>query len=283
MARPMGSYRNRPSSVRGKSLNETSEARDQFDKRSRPWTLTRTGGGFFALGALMDKHSGLPQMWSDLPPGARAALTEQWAGLAAGGLPCGSAIVDAHGHIIASGRNHSYDPAGAIETRMRYALQHNRLAHAELNALARIPTEVDHSTLTLWSTQHPCSMCAAAVAFVGIGNVHFVADDPSDHSPTDRIFATRAGVPYQPLRDPLWWTVSNVLFLYNSAAREGEHATNIATNRSRLPAIVDVTLDLARHDVLGPPARSGIGLPDALAPHLAALTRVAGMTRVTGA
>jgi len=58
-----------------------------------------------------------------LPAGARAALQEQWQGL---------------------------------------ALQHNRLAHAELNALARIGTEAEHQALTLWSTQHPCSMCAAA-------------------------------------------------------------------------------------------------------------------------
>jgi tRNA(Arg) A34 adenosine deaminase TadA len=32
--------------------------------------------------------------------------------------------------------------------------------------------------LTLWTTQHPCSMCAAAIAFVGIGEGWLIADDP---------------------------------------------------------------------------------------------------------
>jgi hypothetical protein len=44
-------------------------------------------------------------------------------GLAAGGLACGSAIVDASGDVIAVGRNHAYDAAGPLETRERYALQ----------------------------------------------------------------------------------------------------------------------------------------------------------------
>ncbi|MBA2680484.1 MAG: hypothetical protein H0U76_19075 [Ktedonobacteraceae bacterium] len=48
--------------------------------------------------------------------------------------------------------------------------------------MALIPAESDHALLTLWSTQHPCLMCAAAVQFIGIGKVCFVADDPSDDS-----------------------------------------------------------------------------------------------------
>jgi tRNA(Arg) A34 adenosine deaminase TadA len=140
--------------------------------------------------------------WTDLPLGARAALEEQWAGLAAGGLPCGSAIVDARG-VVAVGRNRAYDAAGAIHTRMQHPLQHTRLAHAELNALAHVPTETDHASLTLWSTQHPCAMCAAAIAFVGICRVRYLADDPSGaSSPADNI-ASRNGIDYQPLGDPL--------------------------------------------------------------------------------
>jgi tRNA(Arg) A34 adenosine deaminase TadA len=82
----------------------------------------------------------LARAWDALPTGARVAFEEQWAGVGAGALPCGSAIVDAQGRIVASGRNYAYDAAGAIETRVRYPLQHNRLAHAELNALACLPT-----------------------------------------------------------------------------------------------------------------------------------------------
>lgn len=170
----------------------------------------------------MGSSSDLARLWDSLPVGARVAFEEQWAGLAAGGLPCGSSVVDADSRVVASGRNYAYDPAGAVETRARYALQHNRLAHAELNALACIPTEIDHATLTLWTTQHPCSMCAAAMAFIGIGRVRFVADDPSDDAPPEVIAAPRGRIPYQSLGDPLWWTVSNLLFLTTQPFRRAK-------------------------------------------------------------
>ena len=166
-------------------------------------------------------------------------------------------------------------PAGRIETRAQYALQHNRLAHAELNALACIPTETDHATLTLWTTQHPCSMCPAALEFVGIGKVCFVADDPSDVSSPEIIVASRRRVPYQSLRDPLWWTISNLLFLYNSAVLAGEDAGNLKINRDRYPELVSLTLDLAKLDSLGKSARLGTTLPIALASYYSSIERVA--------
>jgi tRNA(Arg) A34 adenosine deaminase TadA len=223
----------------------------------------------------MNAANDLIQSWKALPEGARVALEEQWAGLAVAGLPCGSAVTDASGSVIARGRNHAYDPAGGVDTRARYPLQHNRLAHAELNALACISTETDHATLALWTTQHPCSMCAAAIAFVGIGQVHYIADDPSDHSPPENIVASRAGVPYRQLGDPLWWTVSNLLFLYGTAVVVGENAENLQTNRERYPELVRLTIDLARRRTLGDAARSGTSLPVALKADFAAIERVA--------
>jgi tRNA(Arg) A34 adenosine deaminase TadA len=217
----------------------------------------------------------LSPLWIALPTGARVALEEQWAGLAAGGLPCGSTVLDATGAVVASGRNHAYDRAGSIETRAQYALQHNRLAHAELNALACIPTETDHAALTLWTTQHPCSMCAAALAFVGIGKVCFVADDLSDHSSPEAIIASRGRVAYQSLGHPLWWTISNLLFLYNSAVLDGGNARNLKMNRDRCPELIKLTLDLAERDALGKPARFGTTLPIALTPHYSTIERVA--------
>lgn len=216
----------------------------------------------------------LAASWDALPAGARAALTEQWAGLAAGGLPCGAAVVDAVGRVVATGRNHAYDLAGPLETRSRYPLQHSRLAHAELNALALLPTEADHGALTLWSTQHPCAMCAAAAAFTGIGRVAYVADDPSDHDAPEAIAATRGAVPYTALGQPLWWTVANLLFLYNSAMQSGAEAGNLRSNRERFPALVALTLDLAGRDALGPAARAGVPLVAALAGYEAALQGV---------
>jgi len=220
-------------------------------------------------------EQGLMQPWAELPAGARAALEQQWAGVAAGALPCGSSVVDVHGTVIAAGRNHAYDAPGGIETRLRYPLQGSRLAHAEFNALALVPTAIDHATLTLWATQHPCSMCAAAARFVGIGRVRFIADDPSDDSPPEAIAASRGTVPYERLPSPLWAAISNLLFLYTSAVQRGEEARNLKMNRSRSPELVRLTLDLAQGDSLGNSARSGATLPAALAPHEAALAAIA--------
>jgi tRNA(Arg) A34 adenosine deaminase TadA len=217
----------------------------------------------------------ITQLWTALPAGARIALEEQWSGVAAGALPCGSSIVDDRGNVIAQGRNHAYDPPGGIETRAHYALQYNRLAHAELNALAQVSTNTDHAKLTLWTTQHPCPMCAAALSFVGIGKVHYVADDPSDDSTPEAIIVSRGQVAYQPLDNPLWWTISNLLFLYNSAVQAGENAGNLKMNQNRYPKLVSLTLDLAKRDALGTAARSGISLPIALNPYYSMIEKTA--------
>jgi len=222
---------------------------------------------------MVDHRYRVVDSWNALPTGARVALDQQWAGLAAGGLPCGAAILNAEETLLAAGRNHAYDPSGAIESRAHSPLQHTRLAHAELNAMALLSTEIDHASLTLWSTQHPCPMCAAAVRFVGIGAVRFVADDPSDDSPTGVIVATRGGVLYEALGDPLWWTISNLLFLYNSARQKGEDARNLRKNRARYPELVRLVLDLAKQDALGHSTRSGTRLPLALETHADLIVR----------
>jgi tRNA(Arg) A34 adenosine deaminase TadA len=212
----------------------------------------------------MDCASRLDDAWAALPAGAQGALQEQWKGLAAGGLACGSCIVDGQGDVIASGRNHAYDPAGPLDTRGRYALQHNRLAHAELNALACLATETDHAVLTLWTTQHPCAMCAAALSFVGIGRVAFIADDLSDESAGELILARRGATPYQALGSPLWWTVSNLLFLHNPAVRAGSKAASVQACQRRHPALAALVLGLAGDDALGRQARLGLAMPAAL-------------------
>jgi len=110
-------------------------------------------------------------------------------------------------------------------------------------------------------------MCAAALQFIGIGKVWYIADDPSDVSPSRDIIASRGNIPYEALGDGLWWTVSNLLFLYNSAVKQGEDATNLRKNRDRYPALVQLALQLAKDDPLGQSARAGIALPRALLPY----------------
>jgi len=233
----------------------------------------------FWNGKNVNTSSDLARSWADLPRGARAAIERQWAGVAAGALPCGAAVVDAAGQVVAAGRNHAYDVRGDPASLLRYPLQHCRVAHAELNALALVSTDLDHTLLTLWSTQHPCAMCAAAAQFVGIGRVCFIADDPSDHSPPEVVAARRGNVAYERLARPLWPTACNLLFLYTSAVLRGAEGANLQSNRDRYPELVRLTLEIARDDHLGKLARSGTSLVDALQAHCSAIARIAEAKR----
>jgi tRNA(Arg) A34 adenosine deaminase TadA len=212
--------------------------------------------------------------WRALPAGPRAALDAQWAGIVAGALPCGCAITDPSGTVIAAGRNHVYDQS-SVPRDDGEPLRFTRLAHAELNAIGRLPTDLDHAALVLWATQHPCAMCAAAIAFTGIGRVVYLADDLSDDASPSVREATRAGVPYTPFDDALWWTVSNLLFVYGSVAMRGPATGNLVACRAKVPALADLVLQLSADDVLGHRARNGTSLIDALAPSAEALLRVA--------
>jgi tRNA(Arg) A34 adenosine deaminase TadA len=88
---------------------------------------------------------------------ALAYLTERSA-------PIGSVVVNGQGDIVARGRN---------------AFSTNRLAHAEVNALAAIPADVNRSECELYTTLEPCPMCTGAIRMSQLRGVHFAAFDPS--------------------------------------------------------------------------------------------------------
>jgi len=130
----------------------------------------------------MTNESNLLDACNQLALGARIAFGQQWMGLAAGGLPCGSSILNDQERIVAVGRNHVYDLPEKAHTSTSSPLQYTRVAHAEINALALVPSNIEPQLLTLWTTQHPCTMCAAALRFIGIGKVWYIADDPLSRS-----------------------------------------------------------------------------------------------------
>lgn len=221
----------------------------------------------------------LTEIWSEIPIGAQIALEEQWAGLAARGLPCGSSIVDDGGAVVAFGRNCVYDSGDSANSERHYALIENRLAHAELNAIAQLPANIEHSTLTLWATQHPCKMCAAAIEFSEIGKVKFLAFDLSDSSPLETLLSNRGTVTYQLVHLPIFSAVSTLLFLYTPALLFGKSANNIKLNIDRHPLLIALVLQLAEKDALGIAARSGKSLPETLDDYFAEIQAVSEIFR----
>ena len=149
-----------------------------------------------------------------LDTAAWVALEGAFEALVAGGLPCGSAIADQTGEIVARGRNHAYDPITGSDV-----LENTPLAHAELNALARVRTSRGLSGDTLWRTQQPCSMCTSAIEFCGVGTTRYLATDPAFTATSDK----RAGSIDDPTRDhpelTVWAILANALFLQPSITK----------------------------------------------------------------
>jgi tRNA(Arg) A34 adenosine deaminase TadA len=175
------------------------------------------------------------QAWQQLEPAARRSLEMAHEALVAGGLAVGSVLTNAAGHIVAEGRNHAYDPRGG-----RQVLQRTPIAHAEMNALAAVDTDFDLGACTLWSTQEPCSMCAAAAAFVGVGSIRYLALDP---------WAVAAGVESAPGEvtsvqaelDPEWAAVvASILFLLSVARPNGMDHPTVARSAELDPATVAI-------------------------------------------
>ena len=187
----------------------------------------------------------LTSAWRDADLGVRRSLELAHLSLLAGGLPVGAVVVDRDGELVAEGRNRAYDPPGGDER-----LQGSPIAHAELNALARVATSTDLSTMTLWSSHRPCTMCAAACEFTGVGTVRFVAPDPSDGQFT----RDQTGV------GGAWLIVANLLFLSGIRAYSGPTASIVVRARRQEPEITDLL------DVTTPRQLWAATLLEALAP-----------------
>jgi tRNA(Arg) A34 adenosine deaminase TadA len=183
--------------------------------------------------------------WDDGGRGVCRSLELAHQSLLGGGLPVGAVMLDFGGKLVAEGRNRAYDPLGGDDR-----LQGSPIAHAEMNALARVATSTDLSTMTLWSSHRPCAMCAAACEFTGVGSVRFVAPDPSDDQPgPDPI-----GV------DGQWLIVANLLFLAGVRAYSGASAPMIVRARGREPETTDLL------DAIAPQQLRTATLKEALGP-----------------
>ena len=186
----------------------------------------------------------LDPLWSQADAALLRCLELAHESFLAGGLPVGSVIAARGGGTVSEGRNRAYDPAGGDDR-----LQRTPLAHAEMNALARIDTGTDLSGMTLWSSHRPCLMCAAACEFTGVGAVIFVAPDPSDGDPGD----DPSGITAE------WTVAANLLFLSGVAAYSGPSSPMIVRAGQREPEITRLMRVVGDTSLRQPTLREALG------------------------
>jgi len=94
-----------------------------------------------------------------------------WEAFRAGTIPVGAAVTSADGTVVARGRNRTFDAPG-------YGVSGSRLAHAEVDALAQLPTSARYRDHVLYSTLEPCLLCVAATLHATVGRIEYAAADP---------------------------------------------------------------------------------------------------------
>ena len=170
--------------------------------------------------------------WGALDRAAARSLELAHQTLTAGGLAVGSVIIDRHGNVLAEGRNRAYDEPTGTD-----CLERTPIAHAEMNAMARLDTDAETSDLTLWTTQRPCPMCQAAIDFIGVGKVIAIATDPS---------APTALVDEQ--LDDRWVVLATAMFLTGPFRRGGPDHPTVQANRLLEPEAVALASRAATGD-----------------------------------
>jgi tRNA(adenine34) deaminase len=102
----------------------------------------------------------------------RLAFAGAWEALRADSVPVGAVVTDGAGAVISTGRGRSMD-----RTAEPGRLSNTSIAHAEIDALARLPPG-RHTDHTVWATLEPCLLCTGALGIASVGTVRFAATDP---------------------------------------------------------------------------------------------------------
>ena len=169
--------------------------------------------------------------WEGLDGPFRVGLVQAWISLAQRGLPVGAVVANDR-EVLSQGRNRVYDPPGGSDP-----LQGTVVAHAEMNALASVPHDTDLTQWAVWSTHSPCAMCAAAIAFAGLGPTRYLACDPSDENraASTQMVDADSGV---------WAVAANVMFLHNVAWVSGKDNPILNRNAHLEPQITSLSLEI---------------------------------------
>lgn len=103
-----------------------------------------------------------------------AALQLAWESFAAGSFGIGAVITTGDGVVVSTGRNRILEQHPGDDI-----LAGSSLAHAEMNALAKLPYQrYERDDLQLFTTLQPCLQCLGAIRLSPIRRVHVLAPDP---------------------------------------------------------------------------------------------------------
>ncbi|MFZ6004975.1 MAG: nucleoside deaminase [Actinomycetota bacterium] len=142
-------------------------------------------------------------VWRSLDHALVEALRLGWEAFQTGNIGVGAVITDTGGAIVAAGRNRVMEPEPPLGE-----VAGCSLAHAEMNALARIPFRAPRE-LTLTTTLQPCFQCAAAIRMAPIAHLRIAGADPlwdgcHDFTTINAWLGRRPPVPIEgPRRDEL--------------------------------------------------------------------------------
>ena len=180
-------------------------------------------------------------IWQYLSLPWQLCLEEAWTAYCMGSLPIGSVITDAHGHILARGRNRIYEQIA--DGKLLYG---HRLAHAEINTIIQVDwSAVDPRTCILYTTTEPCPLCVGAIRMVRIGEVRYASRDGAAGSANlfeANDFLRRGAVKVIGPEDATLEAIL-VAMLIEFALTQAD--TNTASWCERLAAIIPLAIQLA--------------------------------------
>lgn len=101
----------------------------------------------------------------------RRALQLAWDAYRAGSFPVGAVVLEGD-RVVAEGQNRIFDPRPADD-----ALWSTLLAHAETNALSKLPV-VHARPYRLVTTLEPCLLCTGAAYIARVAEIRYLAVDP---------------------------------------------------------------------------------------------------------
>lgn len=173
----------------------------------------------------------------------RVAFEEAWQAHRHGSIAVGAVLVDEHGSVVLADRNRTGESGGPAGL-----LFGNRLAHAEINVLAKLGHTFP-TGLRLLATLQPCVLCAGACSFARVPQVVYAAVDAA----WDGVEALHAASPLLRERAPtlawadlgLWSVWAEALPLAGVLQRYGPDTRVGACYATVNPALLELAAALA--------------------------------------